>query len=138
MTLKTATAGFVVSVALVAAPLASASAHDHWRHDGGGGLIFGLGAAVGALAVGIVTLPFAIIAGVTQPSPAYAPAPAYGYAPQPAYRPAPAYGYAPAPGYAPTQAYAPPPVYYRPPPVAYYPPPVAYYPPPPGYYDPNR
>lgn len=130
MSFKAAAAGFAVSIALVAAPLATASAHDHWRHGDGGGLLFGLGAAVGALAVGvatIVTAPIEILAGPPPQRTYYAPAPAYGYAPPPAYAPQPTY-------YRPPVAYAPPPTYYRPPAYApppgyaYAPPPVVYYP----------
>ena len=140
MTFRTAAACLAVSAALVTAPLASASARDHWHHGGdGGGVIFGLGAAVGALAVGIVTLPFAIIGGAANAlaGPTYAPAPAY--APGPAYAPAPAYGNAPQPGYGPPPvAYYPPPPAYTRPQVVYYPPPGYGYPPPPGYYYPAR
>ncbi len=105
MRFRTAIAAALVSAAFIAAPLAPASAHDHWGRRGGG-LIFGLGAAVGALAVGaatIVSAPFVALAGPPAPrgvyvAPGYAPPPV-AYYPPPAYYPAyPAYAYAPPPG----------------------------------------
>jgi hypothetical protein len=101
---KAAVVSAAVAVALVAAPLSSASAHD--RHHGG--LIFGLGAAAVVGAATLLTLPIAI-----------ATAPFRG----PAYYPPPGY-YPPAPT----------PAYYAPPPGYYYAPPPGYYAPPPGYY----
>ena len=90
----------VAGLALVTAPLTSASAHG--RH--GGGLLFGLVAAATVGAVAIATAPARAV-GALVAAPAYAPPPApYGYAPQP-------YGYAPAPVYAPPP---PPPGYYYP------------------------
>jgi hypothetical protein len=107
----------LATAAMIAAPLAPASAHgwDHrgWGH-GGGGLLFGVGAAVGAVAGAAVTLataPFQMVGAMAAPGPAYA-VPEYP-GPQPMAYPAPvAYGYAPA--------------YYAPQPVAV----VGY----PGYY----
>jgi hypothetical protein len=121
---------------LVASPAAPASARG-WHHGHGGGLLFGVGAAVGALVVGaatIATAPVRIIADAAS-GPAYAPAPAYAAAPPAYYAPQPQ-AYAPQP-----QAYYPPPqqAYYPPPQQAYYPPPQqAYYPPPAAAYYPPR
>jgi len=105
MKFKSATAIALVSAALIAAPLAPASANDG-RHA-----LFGLGAAVGVLAF-ILTAPFNAVAG---------PGPRAYDAPRAAY-------------YPPPTAYYPPPPAYYPPPMAYYPPPPGYaYAPPPGY-----
>jgi hypothetical protein len=91
-TYRAAIIGACAAVALIAAPLTPASAHQ--RHAG---LVFGL-AALGVTAVvgaaTIVTAPVRVLA-----APFYAPGPAY-------YPPAPAY-------------YAPPPAYYGPPPGYY-------------------
>jgi hypothetical protein len=95
MKYRAAIIGACAAVALVAAPLTPASAHQHH-----GGLVFGLAALGAAVVVGaatIVTAPIRVLA-----APFYAPGPAY-----PAY-------YPPAPAY-----YAPPPAYYGPPPGYY-------------------
>jgi hypothetical protein len=95
MTRKATVISAVAAVALAAAPLTSASAHERFHH--GGGLIFGLAALGAAAVVGAVTLATAPVRVLA--APAYAPPPAY-YPPPPAYyyAPAPTY-YAPAPGY---------------------------------------
>jgi hypothetical protein len=110
---RAAVVSAAVAVALVAAPLSSASAHD--RHHGG--LIFGLGAAAVVGAATLLTLPVAIATAPFRGPAYYAPPPAYYPPPTPAY-------YAPPPGY-----YAPPPAYYAPAPSYYYPPryPQEYY-----------
>jgi hypothetical protein len=95
MKYRAAIIGACAAVALAAAPLTPASAHQHH-----GGLVFGLAALGAAVVVGaatIVTAPIRVLA-----APLYAPGPAY-----PAY-------YPPAPAY-----YAPPPAYYGPPPGYY-------------------
>jgi hypothetical protein len=87
MTFKTATAIALITAGLIAAPLASASADDG-RH-----LAFGLGAAVGAVAagvLGIITAPLNALAGPA-PAPAYYAPPPYAYGPPGYYGP----GYAP-------------------------------------------
>ena len=94
MSIRTASAIALVSAALVAAPLAPASANDG-RHAA-----FGLGAAVGVLAM-IATAPFRAFESAPAPR-AYGPPVAYypAYYPPPAvYYAPPAYAYAPAPGY---------------------------------------
>src|SRR5579859_1762063 len=115
--------GVLATVALTAAPLSQASAHEHFHgHFYGPGLVLGaVGAVIGAAAV-IATAPFRAIAA----APVYAappPAPAYYAPPQQSY-------------YAPPQPsyYAAPPVYYAPPPRPIYYAPPAYYGPPGGYY----
>ena len=92
MKYRAAIIGACTAVALAAAPLTPASAHQHH-----GGLVFGLAALGAAAVVGaatIVTAPVRVLA-----APFYAPGPAY-------YPPAPAY-------------YAPPPAYYGAPPGYY-------------------
>jgi hypothetical protein len=91
--------GALAAVALVAAPMAPASAHGYYRH--GGGLFYGLAALGTAAIVGAATIATAPLR-VLAPPVVYGPprAPAYYYAPVPQY-------YAPAPTY-----YAPPPGYY--------------------------
>jgi hypothetical protein len=84
--LSTAIAG-----ALLAAPLSSAFAHDHWHRGPGlvGAAILGT-AAVVATAAAVATAPLAVVA---PPAPVVvAPRPVVVYA-------APAYGYAPYYGY---------------------------------------
>ena len=111
MRYKFVSLGVLATVALAAAPVSQASAHDHWR---GPGLAFGIAGAVLGTAALIATAPFRAIAA----APVYA-------APPPVY-------YAPPPQQA---YYAPPPVYYAPPPrPVYYAQPPVYYAPPPGYY----
>jgi len=110
MRYKIVSLGVLATVALAAAPVSQASAHDHWR---GPGLAFGIAGAVLGTAALIATAPFRAIAA----APIYAaPPPVYYAPPQQAY-------------------YAPPPVYYAPPPrPVYYAQPPVYYAPPPGYY----
>jgi hypothetical protein len=103
---RAAVVSAAVAVALVAAPLSSASAHDRHFH---GGLIFGLGAAAVVGAATLLTLPVAIATAPFRAPAYYAPPPGYYPPPTPAY-------YAPPPGY-----YAPPPGYYAPPPGYYAP-----------------
>src|SRR5215469_9701629 len=88
---KSALIGACAVVALAAAPIAPASAHDHdFRH---GGLIFGLAAATGAVVAGVATIVTAPVRALA--APVYAPAPAY-YAPPPAaYYPPPTAYYPP-------------------------------------------
>ena len=101
--------------AIVAAPLASASAHCY-RHgcDPVVGLFeatVALVAGVAPLAVDIVTAPIAAVAAAVTPPPYYGPPPYY--APAPAYYPPAAYY--PPPGYAAPAYAAPQPAYYAPP-----------------------
>jgi hypothetical protein len=92
MSVRTGIAIALVSAGMIAAPMAPASADDG-RH-----LAFGLGAAVGALAL-ILTSPFRAVAAPA-PAPVYAAPPAAYYPPPPvAYYAPPAYVYAPAPRY---------------------------------------
>jgi hypothetical protein len=101
----------VMAAAIIAAPLASASAHCYRR---GCDPVVGLFVATGALVVGaatlavdIVTAPIAAVAAAVTPPPYYVPPPYY--APAPAYYPPPGYS---APVYA-----APQPAYYAPTPA---------------------
>lgn len=106
MKCASALVGAAAGVALVTAPLSSASAHG--RH--GSGLLFGLAVLGTAAVVGAATLATAPARALA--APAYAP-PAYAYAPPSyAYAP-PAYPYARAPAYvvAPAPVYAAPPGY---------------------------
>ena len=96
MSIKTGIAIALVSAGMIAAPMTQASANDG-RH-----LAFGLGAAVGAVAM-ILTAPFRAVAEAPPPRAYYAPPPVAYYSP-------PAVVYAPPPGY----AYAPPRYYYYP------------------------
>jgi hypothetical protein len=110
--------GVLATVAMTAAPLSEASAHDHFRGRGHGpGLILGLAGAIVGTAAVIATAPFRAVGAIVAPPPVYA-------APPPAY-------YAP-----PQQAYyqAPPAYYAPPPPPVYYAQPQAYYVQPQGYY----
>jgi len=102
----------ILTAALLAGSTGAAEARWYHRHYGPGpvaGLVGGV--IVGAAT--IATLPFALLAGATNPAPPPPPPPYYG--------PRPYYGYG---------AYGPPPGYYR----DYYRPPPGYYRPPPGYY----
>lgn len=120
----------IVMTLIAALPLAPAAAHPrgfHEHHEFG---CWGLGCAIVGAVVGLVTLPFAIVAAATdydddrRDGPQY-DAPAYpppdGYA-EPGYygAPPPAYYYAPpARYYAPRSYYAPPGRYYRAPSSGY-------------------
>jgi len=124
----------LVAVALVAAPLSSASAA--WRHRGVIPDVFGAAAAVVVGVATLATAPLAIIAGAG--SRGYYDGPpgyAYGGSAREYYGGSVGYAYEGAPrGY-----YAPPPVRYYSPPRNYgppsrdYPPRPRYYRPPPGY-----
>jgi len=100
MKFKSVAAVALVTAGLIAAPLTPASANDG-RHA-----LFGIGAAVGALAI-LLLAPFG--GGGRSNAP-------------------------PQQSYAPPAAYYPPPVAYYPAPRVYYPPPGYAYGPPPGYY----
>ena len=119
-----------ITVPMLAATLAitpmTADAHGwHGGGHGGGGLLFGIGAAVGALAVGtamIVTAPINAIAS----APYYSAPPAYySQGPSPAY-----YQQQPSPAYYQQQQQS----YYQQPQPYYQPQPSYYYPPQGGYY----
>jgi hypothetical protein len=106
MRCQSATIIAVAAAAIIAAPLSSVSAHDHWHR--GGGLLFGLAALGTAAVVGAATIATAPVRVLAAPAPGY-------YAPPPVY-------YAPAPVYVAPPVYAAPPVYYAPAPMYAVPP----------------